>query len=271
MRRALLPLSAMLLTSCDALPMTWAEVSAALEESQTTARVDGFTSGIVEISTDFTMGQAVEDAAEELRAFLESQVPCSTVTRSNLTVTMDFGTLDDDCVWNGRTYAGVSQISLAELTDTTATIEHAWIGMTDGEITMDGGATVTWDADQASRHVTHEIVWTDAEGVERIGGGDRTQTLIDRDAGIEAGIVVQGSRDWATPDGDWVLSINDVEMRPQDPVPQDGEYQLANPKGKTATLTFARLDDDTIEVVLSGGREDHVWHVTSIGATYQES
>lgn len=251
--------------------LTWQEASDALQESAETARVDAFTGSVVEVSTDFTLGQAAEDAAEELRAFVASQIPCSTVTREGLTVTMDFGSLDDSCLWNGRTYAGVAAVTLVSAEDGRAEVRHEWLGMTDGELTMDGSATVTWDGAASSRRVVHEIAWTNGEGDERIGSGDRLQTLIDPDQGIAAGIEVNGSREWSAPSGDWLLDIASVEMRPQDPVPQAGSYTLTIPTGKQATLAFARLDDDTIEVVLSGGREDHIWHVTALGSEYQES
>ncbi|NOY27516.1 MAG: hypothetical protein GXP62_16760, partial [Oligoflexia bacterium] len=64
---------------------------------------------------------------------------------------------------------------------------------------------------------------------------------------------------------DWLLDIASVQMRGQDPVPQAGVYTLTTPAGKEATLSFTRLDEDTIQVVLGGGRKDIVWHVTAAG------
>lgn len=258
------------LTACS-MVLTLQEAKEAMAESAETARVDAFTGSVVEVTTDFTLGQAVEDAAEELRAFLASQVPCSTVTREGATVSMDFGTLDDACVWNGRTYAGIASVTLVSAEAGRAEILHEWIGMTDGELSMDGSATVTWEAQTASRRVVHEVAWTNAAGDARTGSGDRTQTLIDRDQGIAAGIEVNGAQEWSGPAGDWKLDIDDVQMRGQDPVPQAGLYTLWLPNGKDASLAFTRLDEDTIEVVLTGGRQEHVWHVTAAGAEYQES
>lgn len=269
--RKILPLFiALPLTGCLE-TLTWREAADALDEAVASARVTGFSSGVVEITTDFTLGQAVEDAAEELRGFLESQVPCSTVTREGATVTMDFGTLDDACVWNGRTYAGVASVTLASVEAGRAEVVHEWVGMTDGLFTLDGGATVTWDAQAGTRTVQHEARWTDPEGVERTGAGDRVQSLLDPAAGVAGGILIVGEHTWSGPAGDWLLDVDAVEARPQDPVPQAGAYVLTLPSGKVATLSFARLDEDTIEVVLAGAREDHVWHVTATGAEYQES
>lgn len=267
MRR--LALLALPLTGCFE-TLTWREAADAMEEAAAFGRMETFTGGVVEITTDFTLGQAAEDAAEELRGFLQSQVPCSTVTREGATVTMDFGTLEDDGVWNGRTYAGVAAVTLASVEAGRAELVHDWTGMTDGFITMDGGATVVWDAQAGTRTVQHELTWTDEEGVERIGAGERVQRLLDESAGVQGGIRIDGERTWSGPAGDWLLDIEAVEARPQDPVPQAGAYVLTLPSGKVATLAFARVDEDTIEVVLSGSRQDHVWHVTSVGVEYQE-
>ena len=269
-RLPLLALPLAMLTACS-MVLTLQEAKDAMAESTETARVDAFSGSVTEITTDFTLGQAAEEAAEELRAFVQSQIPCSTVTREGTTVTMDFGTLDDACVWNGRTYAGVTSVTLVSAEPGHAEVLHEWVGMTDGELTMDGEATVTWDAEDASRHVVHEVAWTNAAGEARTGTGDRTQTLLDADQGISAGIEVNGSRAWTAPAGEWQLDIDGVQMRGQDPVPQAGTYTLWLPNGKDATLTFTRLDEGTIEVVLAGGQREHTWHVTAAGSEYQES
>lgn len=38
------------------------------------------------------------------------------------------------------------------------------------------------------------------------------------------------------------------------------------PKDKQIVMSFERLDADTIEVRLSGGRRDRIFHVSSTGA-----
>lgn len=251
--------------------LTWREASDAMVEAAAAGRVSTFTSGVVEMTTDFTLGQAAEDAAQELADFVQSQIPCSTVTREGTTVTMDFGELGDLCVWNGRTYAGVASVTLDSVEAGWAVVTHAWDGMTDGFVTMDGSATVTWDAEAGTRRVEHVFEWTDVDGSARTGTGDRLQSLLDEDQGLSGGILIDGERGWSGPAGDWLLDIDMVQARPQDPVPQAGAYVLTLPSGKVATLSFSRIDEDTIEVVLSGAREDHVWHVTSTGTEYQES
>ena len=63
----------------------------------------------------------------------------------------------------------------------------------------------------------------------------------------------------------WVLDIEAVEMRGQDPVPQAGAYSLTTPDAKTAAITFARVDEDTIECVLTAGSKSWTFQVSSTG------
>ena len=252
-------------------PMTLEEARHALEQSVSSARVESSSSEVVEISTSFTMGAALEEAAEELHDWFVSQMPCSTVTRDGATVTVDFGTLDDACVYDGHTYSGVLTLTVDATDAAELVVTHGWQDMTNGDLTLNGGATVAWSAADLTRHVEHDAVWDD--GVRTLEGtGDRLQGLIDADQGLAGGIVVDGVRDWEVvasetddPLGAWHLDIEDVQMRGQDPVPQAGSYVLLNPDGKDLTMQFERVDDDTIRVTLLGMREDHMFLVTATG------
>jgi len=254
---------AALLASCGD-RMTYRDALLAVQESAVSAQGESMTQDIIEISTDFTIGQAVEDAAAELAAWIESQIACSTVSVDGHTVTVDFGTLEDDCVYHGHTYAGLWAITIHSNQEDEVYVEHAWTGMTNGEVTLDGTTDVTWSSTGHSRQVVTDITWSDEDGSVDVTG-DKTQELIDPDAGIEEGIVVNGSRDWTAESGVWVLDIEAVEMRGQDPVPQAGAYSLTTPDAKTAAITFARVDEDTIECVLTAGSKSWTFQVSSTG------
>ena len=77
---------------------------------------------------------------------------------------------------------------------------------------------------------------------------------------------VAGTRSWTGKRGTWDLDINGVEMRWIDPVPQAGSYELTTPADKTLTLSFDRVDVDTIEVTVANGRGSFAFDVTSVGA-----
>ena len=78
-----------------------------------------------EITTDFTIGDAVEQAAKDLRDFWQSQVPCSEVSVSGATVTVDYGTLDDNCTWRGKTYAGIHEFTVDVAQESRLTLRRA--------------------------------------------------------------------------------------------------------------------------------------------------
>jgi len=243
--------------------MTYREALEAVEEAAISGKGDALTQEIIEISTDFTMGEAVAVAAQELHDALVSQIPCSEVSLDGSTVTIDFGTLADDCVYNGHTYAGLWAVTIEGNDDQAVQVAHAWTGLTNGDVVLDGTAVVTWSATDSSRQVVHDVTWSDAERTVE-ASGDRIQTMIEP-GDLSAGIVVDGERDWTGDNGAWYLEIDGVEMRGQDPVPQAGLYTLTTPEAKVVTLSFVRMDEDTIECTLTAPNKEWVFEVSSAG------
>lgn len=216
---------------------------------------------IIELTTSFTLGQGVQAAAEEIRAFVESQVPCSTVTVEPGRLAIDFGELGDACVYRGRTYAGVVTVDL-DLAGEGAHVTHTYEGFTGGRVTMDGTADVHWS--DGTRHIVTELDFTsDSRTVEV--SSDRTQAFSVCEGVAAVCVSIEGSRQWTSPRGEWDMTIEGVEARSIDPVPEAGSYTVLNPEGHEIGLSFARVDEDTIEVTVSGGRRDLVFHVTAAG------
>lgn len=256
-------LTLLLLAGCGD-TMSNAELKAAFDEAASAARVEAFTGEVVEITTTFTIGGAVEDAAEELRAWLQSQLPCSEVSLAGATLTIDFGTLDDACTYAGRTYAGVATVEVRRADAQGVEVRHTWEGLTDGATTLDGGATVTWTADTPTRAVEYGATWTDLDSGEvREGAGDLVQHGLDADGRATTGITVDGVREWSGPAGAWALTVEGIEARWVDPVPQAGLYTLTAASGKAATAAFERVDDDTILVTLASGWRSRQFEVTA--------
>ncbi len=252
-------------------PLSAREVQEALQAVAVSNAGEALTGEAVEISTSFTLGDAWDQAVENTRAFYESQIPCSTVTASDRTVTIDFGDLSDLCTYNGRTYAGVQTLTVARIDAREAEVVHGFAGFTNGLTTLDGTATVTWNLTEKTRHVVHEADWTNLDGEVLTATGDRTQSLVAAGEGVGGGIQIDGERGWLWKGGAWSLDIDGVQVRPQDPVPQAGSYVLTTPSDKTLTMTFERLDGDTIEVIVDGGRQTRTYHVTSTGQVSDET
>lgn len=247
--------------------MTYGEALEALQATVDSGKGEALVSEPIEITTQFTLGQAAADAAQELRDWVASQLPCAELSLDGASLTMDLGTLDDACTYQGKTYAGVIVLEVVSADADAVLVRHTWSSLTDGALTADGSADVTWTQDTATeRHVAHEIVWTDDTGRVIDARGDRTQRYLDESLGIWGGFGESGTRDWTDSEtGEWSLDIDGIEVRWQDPVPQAGLYTLLNPDGKTLTMLFERLDDDTIRVTMTGTRDDLVFDVSAWG------
>lgn len=244
--------------------LTLAEAQQAVEEASLAGQAEGLTSASVEITTSFTIGQAVQQAADEIRTFVSTQLPCAEITLQNATLTIEYGAKPGNCTYKGHTFSGSHSVTVSKNENAEVVVEHKWMGLSNGKVRLDGDATVTWNFEDQSRHVVHEAHWTRvADGFQVTGSGDRMQTVLA--GGIAEGIQVDGSRSWKSTRGQWDLSIDGVQMRWIDAVPQAGSYTLGTPKGKSLSLSFNRKDEDTITVTVTNGKHSFAFDVTTLG------
>jgi hypothetical protein len=244
-------------------PLTLAEAKEAVEESTLSDQAFSVVNGTVEISTNFTIGQAVEAAAEQLRDFIASQLPCAEITLATATLSVEYGANPGNCTYHGHTYSGVHTVTVSSA-DGDVSVRHTWSDLSNGVVSVSGSADVTWSLQDESRHVKHELTWTRlSDGRQGVGSGDRTQTALA--GGIAEGIRVDGARTWQGKSGRWDTSINNVEMRWVDPVPQSGSYVLATPFDKSLSMAFERVDEDTIKVTLASGGKSFSFNVNKAG------
>lgn len=243
--------------------VTYEEAQEAVVEASLASQASSVAEGTIEIATSFTLGQAVEEAAEEIRAFAESQLPCAAVTREGATVSIQYGA-SGECEFHGRAFTGTHSVTVSRNEENDVLVHHEWDDVSNGRVSVDGSADVTWSLDDKSRHVVHELTWTrESDGRSGTGSGDRVQTALD--GSWQNGVAIEGERSWEGERGTWDLQIDGVEWRWIDPVPETGSYQLTTPANKLITLSFERLDEDTIHVTVTGGRRDHEFNVTSLG------
>jgi hypothetical protein len=251
-------------SGCKEEELTAAEAEEALDQAVLSNKSEALATEMITVTTGFTIGQAVENAAKELHDGLVSQIPCSKVSLEGATVTIDFGTLADQCTYHGHTYAGVATIHVEKDDEGDVVVTHEWTGLTNGDVTLDGDATVTWSTAHGTRRVEHDVLWS-SDGHSVHATGDRTQKLLEPDLGLAGGIQIDGERSWDANDKRWSLEIAGVQMRGQDPVPQAGHYTLTNPADKTLELSFERIDATTIQVTVSGTKKSFSFKVKSAG------
>jgi hypothetical protein len=246
--------------------LTNGEAYEALSQALVSGEGEALVGESISISTDFTIADGLEAAAENLHDFLVSQSDCWVVTRDGLTVSIDYGVLSEACVFNGKVYGGRSAVTLEAIDAEGAELTHAWTDFTDGVVTVTGAAAVSWDFADPERRVVDDLTWTGRNGTVS-ASGERSQTLIDEEAGLAGGIVVDGRRDWTFEGETWTLTIEGVQMRGIDPIPQAGVYRLSSPDGHELTLSFGRLDAATIRATLRAGAQEWRFDVTATGVT----
>ncbi|HEY3498657.1 MAG TPA: hypothetical protein VGK73_28395 [Polyangiaceae bacterium] len=230
---------------------TLAEAELALDEASASTSAESLASANVELSTSFTLGAGLEQAAEELRTFFQSQLPCARVTLEGATLSVEYGVNAGSCSYRGHEFSGTSSITVERNSSDQVAVHHEWIGLSNGIVMLDGEADVTWDFAAEERRIVHHAEWTYLPtGRTGVGEGDRTQSPLA--GGVAEGIRVEGSRSWTGERGRWDLGIENVEMRWDDPVPQSGSYRLVTPEDKSLSLSFERVDSDTIGVTVAG-------------------
>jgi hypothetical protein len=256
-----------LLAACNQEAFTRDEAVDALTESSVESQASALTAAPVEVATSFTLGSAVTQAAEELRGFLAAEIPCAKVTLENGAITTEWGALGSTCTYKGLTYSGISTVTIRRTDSATVEVDHTFSDLSNGKVKVSGSAHVTWSATEHSRHIVHELTWTRlSDNRTGVGSGDRTQSLIDPDQGLQGGVHIDGNRHWSGPSGNWDLAITGVEMRLQDPVPQAGFYTLTAPHNKNLTLSFDRQSTEVIRVTLSGPKRTFSFNVRETGS-----
>ncbi|TKD08576.1 hypothetical protein [Polyangium fumosum] len=249
--------------------MTTAEALQAVQEASISGDAENVTSGSIEITTDFTIGQAAEAAAQEIRDFVTSQLPCAAVTLAGAKLTVEYGKNPGSCTYKGNTYSGTHEITVTKNEMSDVVVNHTWSKLSNGRVEVSGTAEVTWSASDKTRHVAHELDWTRlSDGKTGKGTGDRTQRPLE--GGLAEGFQVDGARSWTGQGGTWDLAIEGVQFRWVDPVPQAGTYRLADPKERSIEMSFGRVDEDTIEVTLKSGAKSFSFNVSKAG-TVSES
>lgn len=269
---AVLALPLLVLTGCprekDDDPLTLGEATAALEQASDAGQAEGLTAASVDISTNFTIGKAVKEGADELRTFIASQLPCADLTLEGATLTVVYGANPGNCSYRGHQFSGTHLISIERNEDAQVEVHHEWTDFSNGVVSLDGTADVTWNLNDETRRVKHQSRWTHlASGRTGTGSGDRLQSVLA--GGLSEGIQVDGERSWDGAKGHWDLAIDGVQMRWTDPVPQAGSYTLTTPFQKSVSMSFDRVDSDTIKVTVAGSKRAFSFNVSKLGVIAQ--
>ncbi|WP_394823146.1 hypothetical protein [Pendulispora albinea] len=245
-------------------PLSQSEALEVVEEASLSSQASSLSSASIDISTNFTIGGAVEKAAGELRAFVGSQLPCADTTLIGDALSIVYGAKGGNCTYRGHVFSGKTQVKITRNDSGNVIVDHTWTDFSNGKIKLNGTAEVTWNLQNPSRRVIHHLVWTRlSDGRTGTGTGDRTDAPLDGD--ITRGVVENGNLGWEALHGRWDLHIQGLEMRWSDPVPQAGTLILETPKDQSVTITYARVDADSIKVMAVCNGRSFSFTVNALG------
>jgi hypothetical protein len=241
----------------------------ALDQVALAVQAHALMATIVELAAPTRTGVPTATAASDLGSSIERLVGCATTTVTDDTVLIDFGTAARPCTYAGRTLSGCAQLRVLENSADTLVIDHYWVAssardchdddFTDGALTVDGTATVTWDLATARRDVVQrDLVW-------RANSNTRTTsaagTLAEQDLQPKTGVRVDGAQTWTTEGAEWQLQSTDVSIGFDDYLPSAGTHLVTNPSGALITISYARADNAHTRVQVVGGGSDFTFDV----------
>lgn len=239
------------------------EAREALEEAQLYSQAASLIGGTLDLSENFSIGEALTASAENLRDFYASQLPCARTSAESNTVTVEYGVEGDDCEYRGVTFTGTHRVTVEVNDESQVEVHHEWAKLENGTIQVNGTADVTWMGGvDPSRRVVHDLSWKRlSDGREAEGRGNRVQEPLNGD--LFEGFTVTGEAAFTGESGRYDLHISDVEMRWIDPVPQSGRYLLDTPFDESLTLEFTRSDARQVNIVVKGGRRQFQFEIST--------
>lgn len=259
------------LGACDSPDVDDVEMRAAIDEAVASGEAQHAEIDLLDLTTDLDPGGEHPKGDSPLRGLLEgprlrdhmrgliaSQLPCSTLEDlDDDTLQITLGSSERPCTFRGAEWSGVIVVSY-QADDDIVTIEHEYLAVTNGKVQLDGTSVV--ERTDAQRHVVNDFTFQGPRGTFH-SSSDRIHTPMADGLGMH----IEGTRDVERPRGLAHIDIVDVEVARGDVVPQDGSYVLTTPEGREMTMTFARLDADTILVTVTGGKHDREFEVDAGG------
>jgi hypothetical protein len=202
-----------------------------------------------------------ESAARALAAQLDRLIDCADASAEADKVLVDFGTPDRPCEFGGRALSGCAELRILENTAERLVIDHYWVqgartvchedDFSDGALTVDGTATVTWTGPPGARDIVqHDVVWRPTQSGRTVAATGTLSAAAQGDAGA---LRLTGSQTWATEGADWQLESVDILVAPDDFLPTEGTHVVTNPAGEPISIRYSRSEDGHTTVAVEGG------------------
>lgn len=241
-----------LLAGCFQSPLSAPEATDTVQRALRAHAADTYWTTTLDLTTEQTIGERHDAAAQTVADWFASQAPCATSTLTGnadaATLTLDFGTVAGACVWQGASTTGQWTLDFTDALDNGHSIDHTWTSLHHGELDLDGTATVTVPSSGDARTVTTDHVWTDPDGTVDVQGTHTLQWL-DLAAGE---LHLDGSRQWTDEEGTWSLEVVDCAFFLDEAIPYTGTWTITRPDDRTVDLVFGRDGEGETTVTLDG-------------------
>jgi hypothetical protein len=237
----------------------------AVDKSASDTQASNLASASLDVGTKFTLGSAASDAVQSITSFIETQMPCASVMVAGDALTINYGANAGNCVYDGMQLSGQQTISVVSVAESSVEVDTTWSKLSNGTVQIDGNAQLTWTSSNGSRHLTSSLTWTRLQdGASSQGSADLTQTSLDGD--FATGVEESGTRSWTDGEGHWSLTIQDVQQRWIDPVPQAGSFAMVTATDANVAVTFSRVNETTIAAAVTSGSSSFTFDVAANGA-----
>ncbi len=245
------------------------DAEGALDQAALAVQAHALMATVVALAAPTQTGVPIPTAATRLASTIQRLVACATTTAAGDTILIDFGAAARPCLYAGRTLSGCAQLRILANGADTLVIDHYWVAgslrdchgddFSDGAMTVDGTATVTWDLTTARRDILQrDLVW-------RANSTTRTTSaagaLAEQDLEPKTGVRVDGAQTWTTEGADWQLQSTGVTIGFDDYLPSAGTHVVTNPSGDLITLEYTRTDEGHTRVRVHGDGADFSFDV----------
>ena len=110
---------------------------------------------------------------------------------------------------------------------------------------------MTWGDLGDLRRMTFQASWDSGDGPVQ-GSGNLSQRLVDDTKGLEGGLRVDGERKWINSAGNWLLTLNGIEIMGGIAAPVRGSYVVRTAAYLTMRMRFEQIDESSIQVDTEG-------------------
>ena len=270
--RVVLSGAAMALSACSGSGALDArDVYAIVDEVDVAARAEALVEPTLLLASGFgNNASSPEDAATRLTDAL-TDAPCITTVRDGASVSIVYSVAEYGCDISPTLYAvlalsGQQTVTYVQADGASTTIDHAWKGVTNGYLTVDGAARVTTAATAygSSQHLVNALAWVRAsDGKSGHGQDDRTSPT-----SSSMGQQVPpptGLRTWESDAGSWEMRSIDARMQSANAgIPFIGTYAIVTPEMRALTLSIAD-DSNGARMTLTDGNRSYSFGLSTNG------